>query len=462
MLKKINTLFNYLVYQIFFSFSIILALMLAITLVLLPNFDARAFSPIREDLKQYFTEESLKTQNEYNLDEVFNRGLSVISPSGFDVILLEPETGQIVGVTEKEQNFLQAFVSHANNPQTPLKRRFDHIEINGPFAVYSQDKTKVYYQYFVHVAGSQTEILNLFFDSPWLMLFILLIISIPVLLWQSHRISRPVKELRLTANAVAMGDLTENPRLETDGITEFREVGKSFNQMIHSLERLRSYQHRLISDISHELKTPLTRMQLALSLLRRRNGESSEVLRIEQEIEKLDQMIQNLLKLSRKNLNTHNQREIFCINQIWEEILDDAQFEFDASGVQLVINNHIPRPETYRINGQISLLASAVENVLRNAKKYAKSKVAITLCITEQILLIIIDDDGNGVPDDQYQEIFRPFYRIGDDRARQTGGTGLGLAIVANAVEHHHGFVDAEKSPLGGLRVNIKLPLWCN
>lgn len=458
MFKQIRILQNYLVYQIFLSFMVMLAIILGIALIL-PNFDARTFSPIEETTRNYFKLESNHTQDEYNLDEIFNRGLSVSSVNGYDVILFDKETNESIGVTDKQQNLLQAFILEANNHENPQQRLFGNLEFYGPFEVKSN--TQSYYQYFIRQVSPQQEFLNQIFDSPKIMLLVLLFVSIPIVLWLSHRIAKPVKQLRIAANAVATGNLTEYPQLEKEGSIEFRQVGSSFNQMILSLQRLRSYQQRLISDISHELKTPLTRMQLALSLLRRRNGESSEVLRIEKEIEKLDQMIQDLLALSRRNLNHHLQREIFSINQIWEDILSDAGFEFEASGFKLIISNQIKNPDIYQINGNVSILASAVENVLRNAKKYANHKVKITTYIeSNQNLSIIIDDDGEGVPEDQYQEIFRPFYRVGDDRARQTGGTGLGLAIVANAVEHHHGIVYAEKSPLGGLRVKIQLPLW--
>lgn len=148
------------------------------------------------------------------------------------------------------------------------------------------------------------------------------------------------------------------------------------------------------------------------------------------------------------------------MNHIWDDVLDDATFEFEASQIQLIITHYIPNKDKYQINGNQPLLASAVENVLRNAKKYAHHQVKLSTLIEARTLCILIDDDGEGVPSDKYAEIFRPFYRIGEDRARQTGGTGLGLAIVADAVEYHHGQVHAEASPLGGLRIKIQLPLW--
>ncbi|WP_373768156.1 envelope stress sensor histidine kinase CpxA [Glaesserella sp.] len=454
---KIKNLHNYLAYQIFASFITTIAIILAVALTL-PNFDARAFNPIEDSDRTFFQNESLYTQQEYNLDEVFGRNLTVSTANGFDVVLLEKTTNRLVGIDDSKRSVLQAFTFRASNHYAPLQRRFGTIEVYGPFLVKSN--TRSYYQYFIKQVNPQKEFINYLFDSPGIMLFILLIVSTPLLLWLSYRIAKPVKALRLTANSVATGNLTVNPKLETEGINELRQVGKSFNQMITALQRLTSYQQRLLSDVSHELKTPLTRMQLALSLLRRRYGESAEVTRIEGEIEKLDTMIHDLLALSRKQANHHLKREVFSINRIWEEVLSDAKFEFEESGIKLFISQKVTPPEGYFINGNVTLLSSAVENVLRNAKKYAKQNVRIMIYIEKSTLFILIDDDGEGIPSNQYDEIFKPFYRVGEDRARQTGGTGLGLAIVANAIQQHQGTVAAEKSPIGGLRIKIQLPLW--
>ncbi|WP_373777570.1 envelope stress sensor histidine kinase CpxA [Glaesserella sp.] len=456
-INKIKTLHNYLAYQIFASFITTIAIILAVALAL-PNFDARAFNPIEDSARAFFQNESHYTQEEYNLDEIFGRGLTVSTTNGYDVILLERTTNRLVGIDDNKRSALQAFIFRANNHYAPLQRRFGTLEVYGPFLVKSN--TRSYFQYFIKEVNPQKEFINYLFDSPWMMLLILLAVSTPLLLWLSYRIAKPVKALRLTANSVATGNLSINPKLETEGINELREVGKSFNQMITALQRLTTYQQRLLSDVSHELKTPLTRMQLALSLLKRRYGETSEVSRIEGEIQKLDMMIHDLLALSRKQANHHMKREIFPINKIWEDVLTDAKFELEESGFHLFVSQRVNSPETHFINGNVMLLSSAVENVLRNAKKYAKQNVRIMTYIEKNNLFILIDDDGEGIPDNQYDEIFRPFYRVAEDRARQTGGTGLGLSIVANAVQQHQGSVSAEKSPIGGLRVKIQLPLW--
>lgn len=455
--SQMKMLRNYLAYQIFASFAVTIAIILAVAIAL-PNFDARIFTDIEENDRVFFLEESILTEQEYNLDEVFRRGLVVTTPNGFNVILLDRTTATISGAQEHQLNALRAFIFKANTPSKPLQRRFGNEEMYGPFIV--QSTTRTYYQYFIKQVNPQKEVINYMFDSPWIMLLILLLVSIPVLLWLSWRIAKPVKALRLTANAVATGNLAVNPQLENDGINELREVGKSFNQMITSLEKLSSYQQRLLSDVSHELKTPLTRMQLAVSLIRRRNGESNELTRIENEIHKLDTMIQDLLSLSRQQVDQHLRRQIFSINHIWEDIFEDAQFELEQSGIDLFISQRISYPERYFINGNVTVLSSAVENVIRNAKKYANQCVKVMIYIDKTDLFICIDDDGEGVPEDQFEEIFRPFYRVAEDRARQTGGTGLGLAIVFNAIQQHKGQVTAEKSHLGGLSIKIQLPLW--
>lgn len=457
LLNKIKTLRNYLAYQIFASFALMITIILGLAIAL-PNFDARTFKPINEDEYQFFANESYLTEQEYNLDELFNSPSGATTVNGFNVILLERSSGLLAGALEHQIKPIQAFIFRADNPYSPLQRRFGTNEIYGPFLVRSN--TKEYYQYFVRQVDQQKEFMNSMFDTPWLMLLLLVSVSIPMLGWLSWRIAKPVKALRLTANSVATGNLSINPDLENYGINELREVGKSFNRMITSLQNLTSHQQRLMSDISHELKTPLTRMQLAVSLLRRRNGESNELARIENEIEKLDTMIQDLLALSRQQAAQHIKREIFSVNKIWDDIFEDARFELENSDINFFISQRISNPKRYLINGNVTLLSSAVENVIRNAKKYAKSCVKVMCYIDKNELFILIDDDGTGVPEGQYEEIFRPFYRVEEDRARQSGGTGLGLAIVQNAIQQHKGTVFAEKSPLGGLRVTIQLPLW--
>ena len=198
--------------------------------------------------------------------------------------------------------------------------------------------------------------------------------------------------------------------------------------------------------------------------MKKKNGETKETERIENEIQKMNNMVLDLLSLSRLQLDQHTSRSVFPVETIWREVLTDAKFEAEQHGLTLMVENNLNTKEHYQLNGNTGLLSSALENIIRNAQKYAKSIIKVQISITQEqeqdLLFIVVDDDGEGVPDHELEHIFRPFYRVDEARARQTGGTGLGLTIVANAVQQHQGKVKAIKSELGGLRVEIRLPLW--
>lgn len=448
---------HFLAYQLFVYFG--LAFLVVLTIAFnISKLDDREFTALNETEISFFNTESKHVQKVYDLDEIFEQDLSIRTPGGSSVILVEKNSGSVSGMDQDNLKPLLAFLYRAEESSVPLARSFDHLRINGPFIV--KTPKREYNEYFIQTVNPQKEGFNEIFDSPWLMSVIVMCVAFPILFFLSWRITRPVKELRLAANAIALGDLKTNPKIEKQGIKELRDVGRSFNQMVTALQDLNQYQQRLLADISHELKTPLARLQLAVAIIRRRNGESSEIDRIENEIQKLNTMILDLLSLSRQQVNSHLARAKFPVQQIWFDILEDAKFEMNENGLALEIHNHIPPSERYYINGNCQLLSSAVENVIRNAKKYAETRVSVVLTIHKKNLVIDIEDDGPGVPESEYEQIFRPFYRVDEARARQTGGTGLGLAIVLNAVQQHKGTVVASKASIGGLRVEIVLPLW--
>lgn len=448
---------HFLAYQLFVYFG--LAFLVVLTIAFnISKLDDREFTALNETEISFFNTESKHVQKVYDLDDIFEQDLSIRTPGGSSVILVEKNSGSVSGMDQDNLKPLLAFLYRAEESSIPLARSFDHLRINGPFIV--KTPKREYNEYFIQTVNPQKEGFNEIFDSPWLMSVIVMCVAFPILFFLSWRLTRPVKELRLAANAIALGDLKTNPKIEKQGIKELRDVGRSFNQMVTALQDLNQYQQRLLADISHELKTPLARLQLAVAIIRRRNGESSEIDQIENEIQKLNTMILDLLSLSRQQVNSHLARAKFPVQQIWFDILEDAKFEMNENGLALEIHNHIPPSERYYINGNCQLLSSAVENVIRNAKKYAETRVSVVLTIHKKNLVIDIEDDGPGVPESEYEQIFRPFYRVDEARARQTGGTGLGLAIVLNAVQQHKGTVVASKASIGGLRVEIVLPLW--
>lgn len=455
--KKYLNFRKRLAYKLVTYYGLLLSLFIAITFNI-DKFDSRKFSPILQKDQLYFKNESLETELNLNLDEVFERNLSVETANGYDIILEDEETGNLSGVNQSNIKSLQFFIYQSQQTKEPLQRRFENIEIYGPFVVHSS--THTYNQYFIKVVDAQQEWLNTILDSPLLITLILLFLGMPLLVLLSFKITKPVQNLTASANAIATGHLEPNPKLEKEGIYEIREVGKSFNHMVTSLKDLTEQQQRMISDVSHELKTPLARLQLATAILRRKAGELPEINRIENEIGKLDQMIKDLLVISRQKLNYQIHKKIFKINEIWQDVIEDAKFETSQNNIVLIVKQNIENPALYSINGSQDSLASALENLVRNAQKYANQIIAISIDIQDKKLILVVEDDGKGVPEDEYENILKPFYRVDKARTRETGGTGLGLSIVHNAVQQHQGDIHLTKSDMGGLKVELAIPLW--
>ncbi|WP_017050804.1 ATP-binding protein, partial [Vibrio anguillarum] len=253
---------------------------------------------------------------------------------------------------------------------------------------------------------------------------------------------------------VARGEFVVDPSLEK-GTSEFRQAGKSFNQMVEAVNQMISGQQRLLSDISHELRSPLTRLRMANALATRKQGSSSELERIDTEAQRLEQMIGELLTLSRMQTNSHLSRETQPLSSLWEELLSDAQFEAEQMEKRLTYNAIPP----HTISGTPKLLMSALENIVRNAIYYGKDEINITFSVEKGRLSVCVEDNGEGVPENELDDIFRPFYRVSTARDRHSGGTGLGLAITESAIRQHSGTIHASRSQLGGLKVQFTLPL---
>ncbi|WP_370445394.1 envelope stress sensor histidine kinase CpxA [Avibacterium gallinarum] len=460
-MKMKLTFLNTLSMRIFALFWLAFVLLLAL-IFLLPYFDARIYTELgNEEVSGYYGEISTAIRNK-QLAHIIS-GVPVIPVDKFDGIhpVLADQNGNILGARKEEIAPIQQFMYHTSTTLKPLKKNFYDIQIAGPFTVHLNLENDVPYTlYFVSRVNPQKEILSYIFDRPCILILFIMLISTPLLWWLSRSIGRPLRHLQQAANAVALGNFKVDKSLETQGTIELRQVGQSFNRMTIALEDLLSNQQTLLSSISHELRTPLTRLQLALALLRRRVNSSAEIARIEKEAVRLDEMINDLLLLSRQQLNSHILREIFPITEIWHDIIKDSRFEAEQKKLSFKVKQLIHKPSQYYLNGNKGLICSAIENILRNALKYTHSKIEATIFVEDNSMVIAIDDNGAGIPTSEYENIFKPFYRIDEARTRETGGTGLGLAIVANVIREHQGKVWAASSHLGGLRVVIKLPLW--
>ena len=305
------------------------------------------------------------------------------------------------------------------------------------------------------------------FQSLWqtqaIRLLIILVIGGIFCYWLARYLTTPFFKLRTTTNQLAEGDLsarvTTNLAKRRD---EVGQLGRDFNVMAERLESMVKAQQRLLGDISHELRSPLARLGVALGLARQRSGpEANGALdRIEREAENLNEMISQLLTLTRLESGTDGRRRSEVdLAELVREVSEDADFEARSlnRSVQVVATDKCS------INGVEDLLRSAVENVVRNAVRFTPEGTAVEVALRKQngagdnFAVISVRDRGRGVAAESLEKIFRPFYRTEDARDRQSGGgTGLGLAITERAVRMHGGTIRAANAPEGGLSVEMR------
>ena len=297
-------------------------------------------------------------------------------------------------------------------------------------------------------------------------LLIVLVIGGIFCYWLARYLTTPLFKLRRTTNQLAEGDFSARVGSKlAKRRDEVGELGRDFNTMAERLESMVKAQQRLLGDISHELRSPLARLGVALGLARQRSGsEATGALnRIERESDNLNEMISQLLTLTRLESGTDGRKlSQVDLDALVREVSEDADFEARSlnRSVQVVASDKCS------INGVEDLLRSAVENVVRNAVRFTPEGTAVEVALRKQngssdnFAVISVRDRGNGVPAESLDKIFRPFYRTEDARDRQSGGgTGLGLAITERAVRMHGGTVQAANAPEGGLSVEMRFHL---
>src|SRR5947209_9561046 len=275
----------------------------------------------------------------------------------------------------------------------------------------------------------------------------------------------PVVKLREVTRRVTRGDLSARvgPALGRRR-DELAGMGHDFDQMAARVETLVSAQGRLLRDISHELRSPLARLSVALDLARKRAGAAAtgDLDRIEREAKRLNEMIGQLLALSRWESDGDRVRlEAVDLPALVREVAADADFEAQGKSCSVVV----AECDECEARGTPGLLRSAVENVVRNAVRYTPEGTAVEISLHcrggggDEQAVIAVRDRGAGVPEESLTDIFRPFYRVDDSRTRETGGAGLGLSITERALRLHGGSVTAANLPGGGFVVELRLPV---
>jgi two-component system, OmpR family, sensor histidine kinase CpxA len=296
---------------------------------------------------------------------------------------------------------------------------------------------------------------GLFFDPrPWIAAAAVVLFT-SILFWLPFVRSITGSVAQMTAATQRIANENFSVRLNDRRMDELGILGVAINDLASRLDRFISGQKRFLGDISHELNSPLARMQFALSILenKARAEDQPHIADVKEEVELMSNLVRELLSYSKSGMQGAAVRlEPVRVRDIVERAVDR-----EKSSAQHAVNIKIP--DSLRAEAQPELLARAFANVIRNSMNYAGDEGEITISGMESngSAVIRIADNGPGVPEEMLEKIFDPLFRVQDDRSRATGGTGLGLAIVKTCIETCNGYVSAKNILPHGLEIEIML-----
>ncbi len=279
-------------------------------------------------------------------------------------------------------------------------------------------------------------------------------------LFLAWNLTRPMRQLRAGFERVSKGDLSVRlfPKMRRRH-DELSSVAQDFDSMVERLSVLVKAREELLHDVSHELRSPLARLQLATGLARQTPESVDQSLdRIDEEARRLDKMIGELLTLSRTEHQNVPEEQYFDLLGLLEAVANDARYEAQVPGVEILLS--VDQNSDYTVKGDAKLIRSAVENVVRNALRFSMQgqQVKINLRQINEWLTIVVSDQGPGVDADKLSSIFDPFVRVNSPLSGK--GYGLGLSIVRKVLIAHQGEVSAVNGKDGGLELTLKLPHW--
>ncbi|MEI7612141.1 MAG: HAMP domain-containing sensor histidine kinase [Betaproteobacteria bacterium] len=270
-------------------------------------------------------------------------------------------------------------------------------------------------------------------------------------------VARPIRRLRQALQAGAQGEL--NPGVSAamgNRRDELADLGQDFDRMAQHIAQLMQGQRRLLHDVSHELRSPLARLNAIIGLARQQPECLEDcLLRLERESSRMDRLLSELLTLSRLESGMEKPlEEPVDLAELLDDVVSDAAPEAEQAGCRVELKS----AGRGRVRGDAEMLHRVFDNLLRNALAHASDGgwVGITLTESGNELLIRVEDGGSGVPDAELEQLFIPFYRGTNTPGKK--GHGLGLAIAQQIVEHHQGRIEAANRPEGGLCLTVVLP----
>jgi two-component system, OmpR family, sensor histidine kinase CpxA len=272
-------------------------------------------------------------------------------------------------------------------------------------------------------------------------------------------LTAPILQLGAASRQLAAGKL--NTRAAAGSQKRNDELGeliRDFNAMAARIESLVCSQRQLISDVSHELRSPLARLIVAMDLARERKGNDPAFERMEKDFDRLNEMVGRLLTVARLDASDASiQMKIVNLSVLVSEVVSDAEF----AAYERQRSVHVSSDENMYVRGNPDLLRSAIENIILNAVRYTAPGTVIDVHLRREarVCALCVRDHGPGVPESELVNIFRPFYRVANARDEQSGGIGLGLAITDRVVRLHAGSLSATNALDGGLEVEIRIPI---
>ena len=272
----------------------------------------------------------------------------------------------------------------------------------------------------------------------WITLPALLLIAISMIFLKNQ--TRPIVNLAKAAEKFGRGENIDQYR--PSGALEIRKAGLEFDKMRKRINRHLKQRSEMLSGISHDLRTPLTRLKLQLAFIK--DTELSQKMSLD--IDEMEKMLNEYLQFTSSSYQEKN--ETFDVSELIEIIIN--KYNNDRISKQLI-------PRVY-INGRKNLIQRSLNNLIDNSLKYA-DKIELSLSKKNNNISITIDDDGPGIPESEYENVFKPFYKIDKSRGNSKSSVGLGLSIASDIIQSHGGKIALQKSPMDGLRVKIYLPL---
>ena len=360
----------------------------------------------------------------------------------------------LINLFERHHNFTVKLVSYGNLPKQDMERWFSPMdrtlrrELKSRNLSYWFDTTKFkeiielkikhlngYFEFYIPKERVTSSSARLF--ALWITFPAFLLITIALIFLKNQ--TRPIVNLAKASEKFGRGE--DVGEFRPSGAQEIRQAGFEFDRMRKRILRHLNQRSEMLSGISHDLRTPLTRIKLQLAFIK--DNKISN--KLSEDIDEMEKMLNEYLQFA--SSTSSEKDELFDISKTIETLIK----KYNNSLITLNIEKNIT------FNGRKNLMVRCISNVIDNALKYGK-KVKFSIKKLSKIIVITIEDDGPGVPKSEYGNVFKPFYKINKGRGDSKSSVGLGLSIASDVVRSHGGKIDLNKSKLGGLSVKISLP----